>query len=294
MSSVIRGYLRLSRPLNALAAGLLTLVGSLMTLNISDSLIIYTSDLSSLSFILIFIVSPILATILATAAGNSLNDYFDSDIDQINSPYRPIPLGIVSKTSALKFSIFLFLTAILICLILPPFAVLIAIFNFVLLILYTPFFKGMPLVGNFVVSYLGGSTILFGSASMVGFEALQNQTLLVLFSLIILSTFSREIIKDIEDMEGDRTKTLRTLPLAIGITPSLVISAISLLIAILVSPLPFLNGTFGLFYLSAIIIADFLMVFALFISFTNPSKGQLYLKYGMFLAIFSLIISGVL
>ncbi|HII51516.1 MAG TPA: geranylgeranylglycerol-phosphate geranylgeranyltransferase, partial [Halobacteriales archaeon] len=59
-------------------------------------------------------------------------------------------------------------------------------------------------------------------------------------------------------------------------------------------PLPFLNGTFGLFYLSAIIIADSLMAFAIAISFTNPSKGQLYLKYGMFLAIFSLIISGVL
>jgi|TARA_A100001037_G_C15054923_1_gene591879 geranylgeranylglycerol-phosphate geranylgeranyltransferase len=282
MSSVIGEYLRLSRPLNAFAAGLLTLLGSLMTLSFHGG------------WELVFIISPLLATILATAAGNSLNDYFDSDIDQINSPSRPIPLGIISKNGALKFSIFLFLIATLICLTLPLFAIFIAIFNFVLLILYTPLFKGMPLVGNFVVSYLGGSTILFGSASLIGVEALQYQTLLVLFSLIVLSTFSREIIKDIEDMEGDKIKTLKTLPLTIGIKPSLAISTISLLMAILISPLPFLNGTFGLFYLFAIIVADSLMAFAIFISFTNPSKGQLYLKYGMFLAIFSLIISGVL
>ena len=287
MTSVIRGYLRLSRPLNAFAAGLLTFVGTLITINFYGGFNLFSSSLT-------LIVASILATMLATAAGNSINDYFDSDIDRINSPTRPIPLGIISKNSALKFSIFLFLLAILICLILPPFAIFIAILNFLLLILYTPLFKGMPFVGNFVVSYLGGSTVLFGSVSMVGFEAFQNQTLLVLFSLIILSTFSREIIKDIEDMEGDRTKTLKTLPLAIGTTPSLIISAISLLMAILISPLPFLNGTFGLFYLFAIAISDFLMGFALFLSFTNPSKGQLYLKYGMFLAIFSLIISGAL
>ena len=282
MSSAIGEYLRLSRPLNAFAAGLLTLIGSLMTLSFHDG------------WELVFIVFPLLATILATAAGNSLNDYFDSDIDQINSPSRPIPLGIISKNGALKFSILLFLIATLICLALPPFAIFIAIFNFILLILYTPLLKGMPLVGNFVVSYLGGSTILFGSASLIGVEALQYQTLLVLFSLIVLSTFSREIIKDIEDMEGDKIKTLKTLPLTIGVKPSLVISTISLLMAILISPLPFLNGPFGLFYLSAIIVADSLMAFAIVISFTNPSKGQIYLKYGMFLAIFSLIISGAL
>ena len=78
-------------------------------------------------------------------------------------------------------------------------------------------------------------------------------------------------------MEGDKIKTLKTLPLTIGIKPSLAISTISLLMAILISPLPFLNGTFGLFYLSAIIVADSLMAFAIVISFTNPSKGQIYL-----------------
>ena len=146
---------------------------------------------------------------------------------------------------------------------------------------------------NIIVSYLGWSTLLFGAASIIGSQALSNHTLIVLFALVTLSTLSREIIKDIEDMEGDQTQTLKTLPLSIGIKPSLFISSVSLLIAILISPLPFLSGTFGLFYLIIIFLSDLLMVFALFISFTDPSKGQTYLKYGMYLAIAALITSEV-
>lgn len=274
MAPAVRGYLELTRPVNTLVAGFLTFLGAFVAAGMA-------SDPTR-------VAGAVGATWLATGAGNAINDYFDRDIDRINNPERPIPRGAVPPRSALRFSAVLFLVAIGLALTLPLVAILIAAVNLVGLVAYTKVFKGRPGAGNALVAYLGGSTFLFGAAA-VG-RVLDGG---VLFLLAALSTFAREVIKDVEDVEGDREEGLNTLPIAVGERETLRIGALVLVVAVVASPLPYLTGLFGFPYLAVVLPADVLMLVAVWRSFEDPATGQQWLKYGMFLAAAAFVVGRV-
>jgi geranylgeranylglycerol-phosphate geranylgeranyltransferase len=261
----LRGLLDITRPVNAVAAGVLTFIGAFVA-----------GGLGSAGAI----GAAVGATVLATAAGNAINDYFDRDIDRINQPDRPIPRGAVTPREALAFSLLLFAGAVVFALTLPLAAIAIAVVNLLALVAYTEFFKGLPGIGNAVVGYLGGSTFLFGAAAVGDITA----AVVVLFALAALSTVAREIIKDVEDIDGDRREGLHTLPIAIGERSSLWLAVALLAVALLASPIPYLIGTLGWPYLAVVAVADLLMVLAAAESFTDPTAGQEHLSYAMFLA----------
>ena len=145
---------------------------------------------------------------------------------------------------------------------------------------YTELFKGLPGIGNLVVGYLGGSTFLFGAAAVGDI----TEAAVVLFALAALSTVAREIIKDVEDIAGDRREGLNTLPIAIGERPALWLAVGLLAAALLASPLPYVQGTFGWPYLALVALADLIMAYAAAESFADPTAGQEHLSYAMFLA----------
>ncbi|QSG03063.1 geranylgeranylglycerol-phosphate geranylgeranyltransferase [Natranaeroarchaeum sulfidigenes] len=267
----VRGYVELTRPMNSVAAGVLTFIGA------------FVAGASTESAALV--VAAVAATSLATGAGNAINDYFDREIDRINQPDRPIPRGAVSERGALWFSVVLFGIATALALTLPPLAIGIAAFNLIALVAYTEFFKGLPGFGNALVAYLGGSTFLFGGAAVGDVSAAG-----VLFVLAALSTLTREIIKDVEDIDGDREEGLNTLPIAIGERQALHVGTVLLLVAVLVSPVPYLQGSFGIAYVLVVAPAVVVMLFAMMRSYDHPRAGQQYLKYGMFLAALAFII----
>ncbi|MDG5761885.1 geranylgeranylglycerol-phosphate geranylgeranyltransferase [Natronococcus sp. A-GB1] len=268
-----RGVVELTRPVNAIVAGVLTVTGAFVAIG---------SDVSGS-------VGPVLiaslVTILATAAGNTTNDYFDIETDQINNPERPIPRGAVAPSTALGSSIVLFAAAGALALVLPLFATAIALLNIVLLVAYTEIFKGMPGVGNAVVAYLGGSTFLLGGAA-VGDIAVPG----VLFLLAALATFSREVIKDVEDMEGDEREEITTLPLVIGEKRSLTLSAGFLCLMVVVTPVPYLLGVLEIVYLVLMIPVNGVILYAGYLSFGDPKAGQSVLKYGSFLTAAAFIV----
>ena len=267
----IEGLVELTRPVNAIAAGVLTAIGAF----VAGGLLAAPEAAAA----------AVGATAFATAAGNAINDYFDREIDAINQPGRPIPRGAVSPRAALAFSAALFAGAVILALTLPPLALAIAVVNLLLLIAYTQLFKGLPGVGNAVVAALGGSTFLFGGAA-VGDVAAPG----VLFVLAALSTFTREVIKDVEDLEGDREEGLNTLPIAIGERPALWVGTACLVVAVLASPLPYLLGALGVVYLLAVLPANAVMLVAAVSSFNDPTTGQERLKYGMFLAALAFVL----
>ena len=201
-------------------------------------------------------------------------------IDRINQPDRAIPHGAVTPREALGFSIVLFAIAVMFVLTLPVLAIVIAGVNLFALVAYTKLFKGVMGLGNVVVGYLTGSAFLFGAAAVGSVTV----TVLVLFTLAALSTVAREIVKDVEDMEGDREEGLRTLPVVIGARTSLVLAAIALALAVLASPVPFVRETFGLAYLILVIPCDLLMLYSVYEGFNSPKAGQTHLKYSMYLA----------
>lgn len=261
-----RGLLRLTRPVNAVAAAVLTGIGAF----VGGGLGAHPLDAGV----------AMAATAFATGAGNAINDYFDRNVDRINAPERPIPSGIVTPREALAFSTVLFLGATVVVLSLPIVAIGIALMNLLALLAYTELFKGLPGVGNALVAYLGGSTFLFGGAAVgeIGVPVV------VLFALAALATFARELVKDVEDVAGDREEGLRTLPIVAGERVSLVLAAVSLTVAVLVSPVPYLQGTLGTAYLLAALPADALLLYGAYEGFTDPSAGQARIRTGMFLA----------
>ena len=268
-----RGVVELTRPVNSIVAGVLTFTGAFVAQG--------SDVVGSAEPILI----AILVTVLATAAGNTINDYFDIETDKINNPDRPIPRGAVAPRTALVSSIVLFVAAGVLALVLPLLATAIVFLNIVLLVSYTEIFKGLPGVGNGVVAYLGGSAFFLGGAA-VGDIAAPG----ILFLLAALATFSREVIKDVEDMEGDQREEITTLPLVIGEKRSLTLSAVFLCLMIVITPVPYLLGVLGVIYLVFMIPANGAILYAGYLSFEDPQAGQSLLKYGTFLTAAAFIV----
>ena len=263
-SERLGGLLELTRPGNAVAASVLTFTGSFVA--------------GGLLARPLAVVAAVVATAAATGAGNAINDYFDRDIDRINRPDRPIPSGAVTPREALWFSLLLFGVAVVAAVTLPLVAIAIAVVNLLALVAYTELFKGLPGVGNVVVAYLTGSTFLFGGAAVGDVFGAA-----VLASLAALATFTREVVKDVEDVAGDREEGLRTLPIVVGERPALATGVVAMVVAVGASVLPYL-GAFGLPYLVVVLPADAMLLYAAWESFENPASAQRRLKRGMFVA----------
>jgi geranylgeranylglycerol-phosphate geranylgeranyltransferase len=267
-------FLELIRYNNCAMAGLAAVIGGGIAYSAAPGDILWLP----LVFITVFLI---------TGAGNAINDYFDAGIDAVNRPDRPIPSGRLKKEYVYKFSIILFACGILASYFIGAIPFFIALFNSFLLYFYAFSLKRKVFVGNLSVSYLTGSTFLFGGAAygLIGIEAI-----LVLFFLSMLATLSREIVKAIEDMEGDMLDGAVTLPIRIGERPSAYIASAVGLIAVLLSPLPYITGLFKDSYLLAVGIADIVFLYAVFLILkNNPSASTKYFKVAMFFALVAFI-----
>ncbi len=269
-------YLELMRYRNCAMAGLAAVVGAAIAYNAAPA--------DPVRIILVFITVSII-----TGAGNAINDYFDAGIDAINRPLRPIPSGRVSKESAYGFSIILFIAGIIVSYFISsdhlPFSI--AVFNSLLLYFYAYSLKRKVLVGNISVSYLTGSTFLFGGAAF-GVKGIEIVS--ILFLLSMLATFAREIVKTIEDMEGDKKDGAMTLPIRIGEKSATYTACASGIIAVILSPVPYLMKLFNVYYLYIAGIADLIFIYAMaMILKKNPSASSKYFKVAMFFALLAFI-----
>jgi len=211
-------------------------------------------------------IPAIVAVSCITAAGNVINDYCDVKIDKINQPSRPLPSGRVSLESAKFFAFLLFTVGIFFSLFLPLLCIIIAVANSFLLVIYAMFFKKSGFLGNLIVSCMIASLFVFGAAPT-------GQIIIGVF-LAIMAFFAsavREVLKDMEDVLGDKLGGAKTLPTGRGKkkTEAIVISL--LLLAIMFSPVPYLTEVFSLYYIFVVVIAD-LFFARVIISVLNSSK----------------------
>ncbi|MCL7413927.1 MAG: geranylgeranylglycerol-phosphate geranylgeranyltransferase, partial [ANME-2 cluster archaeon] len=252
----------------------------------------------SLEVVLVY--EPVLvfsAVFLITGAGNAVNDYYDSEIDRINRPDRPIPSARIGRSSALYMSLLLFALGIALSSRLGPVCLVLAAFNSVMLFLYARNFKRMALMGNLVVGYLTGSTFLFGGALAV-FEGTGIRSTVILFILAALANLAREVVKDIEDMEGDIKGGAHTLPVKIGARGAARVAAVAGISGVVLSPIPLLfnvNNAFGISYLAVIFVADILFLAAVNeVLFRNNAKNaSKLLKTAMFVALIAFVVGAV-
>ena len=228
-----------------------------------------------------------IAAFLITSAGNILNDYFDVEIDKINKPERPIPSNKITRSDALMLSLALFLVGNALSKYINFYCLIIAAINTMVLIIYSKYSKKLLLISNLGISYLVASVFPFGALA-VGIDPFQLREIRIPVIITIcafLMTFSREIIKDIEDIEGDRRMYSVSIPIRFGIKRSRNIAVIFALTAIILSTIPFITHPvfFNLInYGLLIFIADLIFIVSLIL---DPSIGQRLMIAGMFIAL---------
>jgi geranylgeranylglycerol-phosphate geranylgeranyltransferase len=263
---MIVGYIRLARPLNLFMVAIGVLVGYLVEWGFDPSPGI--------------VLAPF-AAIFATAGGNGLNDYFDRDVDKIAHPNRPIPSGQISPQRAYAFSIASFILAIVIALLTSWACLAIALINVGLMLLYEKRLKQAGLSGNLVISYLVASLFLFGGVVRIERSIYITS---ILMPLAFLATLGREIAKDVEDLGGDEGARL-TLPMRIGQRRTSLLASGSILSAVVLSPLPYLLGVYGISYLYILIPADLLFVLSSILILRRVEVGEGLAKYAMLLGV---------
>ena len=173
----------------------------------------------------------ILSTVLIAAGGYVINNIFDQDTDMINKPNNVIVGKSISEAKA--YNIYVALNCIgvgigfyLSNVIQKPGFASVFILIAATLYFYATSLKQMMLIGNFIIALLlAFSVIIIGVFDLypATYEGNQQQ-MAVIFSILLdyalftfILNFIREIVKDLEDVNGDYNQAMNTLPIAIGI-----------------------------------------------------------------------------
>ncbi|MEW5760652.1 MAG: UbiA family prenyltransferase [Candidatus Thermoplasmatota archaeon] len=165
---------------------------------------------------------------IVNMASNCLNAAYDADIDRINKPYRPIPLGFVSEDEARAFAIFLY---ILIIWRTAAFANFWFAFFVLLLVLLTILYSLPPirlkkrlLISNFSIASGRG---LFGFVGAWCIFSSPFSPIPWVVGLILFIYLSGTITtKDFTDIEGDKKYKIRTIPVVYGMRTAVTVSAV--------------------------------------------------------------------
>ncbi|RAJ27620.1 4-hydroxybenzoate polyprenyltransferase [Gelidibacter algens] len=171
-----------------------------------------------------------LSTLCIAAAGNIINDIYDIETDVINRPSKVIVGTSISEKTAYTLFIIFNVIGVLLGFYLSHlvgrsgfFAIFVGISA--LLYVYTSYLKQTLLLGNIVVSVMVALSILIvGIFELIPVITTQNQaTQLTFFKILLdyalfafLINLVREIIKDLEDVDGDYKASMNTIPIVIG------------------------------------------------------------------------------
>jgi 4-hydroxybenzoate polyprenyltransferase len=191
-----------------------------------------------------------MASVLIAAAGYIINDYFDQNIDQVNKPDKVVVNRIINRRWVIFWHLFLSLAGLFFTILaLPvfPFWHLI-LGNFIAVLalwFYSTNLKKQLLVGNVLISLLTAWVILIlffskhplhiDSILEVHHDEVRFFRLTILYSAFaFIISLIREVVKDMEDIEGDRKYGCKTMPIVWGLNPSKVFVAVWMIVLIAV------------------------------------------------------------
>lgn len=185
-----------------------------------------------------------------------LNDYFDLEVDKVNTPSRPLPAELLSPYDAIVLTL---VTATLglgaaLLISLPAF-ILCNIF-WIISVLYNWKFKEAGLVGNLMVSSSVGITFVLGGMA-VGEPWSRMVWCLALMAFFI--DLGEELAGDAMDMEGDRKRGSKSIALRRGRNFALALTTLFFALAVSISFAPVLWGWTGTIYLLLILATDLLI-----------------------------------
>jgi 4-hydroxybenzoate polyprenyltransferase len=173
----------------------------------------------------------VFATICIAAGGYIINNIFDTDTDLDNKPNDVLIGKSISET--LAYNLYVTFTLIGVCIgfylsnvIMKPSFLLFFIIPSALLYIYATSLKQMLLIGNIVIACLLSFSIIIIGIFMIipatddANKKAMTTVLSVLFDFAIIAfiiNFIREIVKDLEDIIGDKNQEMQTLPIVFGV-----------------------------------------------------------------------------
>ena len=267
----MKPFIEIIRPVNCLMAGIGVFVGysvSAGAIGISPTLII-----------------AMISAFLICGAGQAINDFFDAQIDRKSKPNRVIPRGEIDTKTAFYYSFFLFSIGCILAYFIPPAAFFIAGTFALLLSMYSAFVQQYKFIGNAMVAAGTAATFIYG-ASITG-----NYSVVIIFALsAFLSNMGREITKDIEDMEGDKSMK-KTTPMLIGKEAATLLVLLFYTLGIIIAAYAWFSGIAkNIFYIILVAIAA--VAFGLAyrqLSLGNVEISQRYSKGAMFIALLAFL-----
>jgi geranylgeranylglycerol-phosphate geranylgeranyltransferase len=254
--SSLRGYWLLARPHNLAIAVPAIFIGGFVTAGVHP---------------LAKLILACLSGMWIGAGANAINDFFDVAIDRINKPRRPLPSGLVTPKAARRFAVGCFGLGTGLSALISPVNFFIAAGSSILLYLYSSALKRTVIWGNLTVAFMLGLALVYGGLAVGGFR---NAAIAGVFAF--LYNFPREILKDVEDMEGDQAEGAVTLPLRYGVRTALAWATTFLILLIAATLVPYFLGYFSKVYLLVVGIGvDLFVTFAVVSMWRNPKPAHL-------------------
>jgi 4-hydroxybenzoate polyprenyltransferase len=249
----------------------------------------------TLQFPLADFILLVFATVLITAAGYVINDYFDIKTDLINRGKVLVGTSIPRRLAMMWHNILniagvslgfyiswkagYFWMGILFLLVSG------------MLYFYSASYKRQFLIGNLIVALLTAMVpmlvVIYEAPALYRYytlNALQPPDLSIIFYWVggfalfaFLTTLTREIIKDIEDFEGDIAYGRNTIPVVIGILTAKIVSVCLVVITIallIIIWFFFIHDTITLIYISVTIAAP--LLFVIYQLIISKSRRQLH------------------
>ncbi|WP_440058916.1 geranylgeranylglycerol-phosphate geranylgeranyltransferase [Thermogladius sp. 4427co] len=193
-------YLAMTRPLNSFMSGL----GALISLLLFSG---YRLDPWPA-------LTAFLTGYLSTSSSMLVNDYVDAPVDRLNKPWKPIPSGRADPGTALALGLGLGASSVLLNLPAGPLPLATVAAYTLLGVLYS--FSRKHWQSHFMVSASTTGPLVYGyilAGTPGGWLSFT-----VLYSLIIFSaTTGREVVKALQDLEGDRALGYKTIPVVYGV-----------------------------------------------------------------------------
>ncbi len=234
---ILLAFLRLIRSLNLLFIILTQVLFYFFVVKPVFDDVTSEPALNGLNFILLCASSVLIA-----AAGYIINDYFDLNIDRINKPEKLVVEKIINRRWAIFWHWILSLLGIAIGFYLSfklniPWLGLANLGCVLLLWFYSTTFKKKLLSGNILISLLTAWVVLvvgfsehYRIMSELNIYGSVDRSKLLRFTFLyagfaFIISLVREVIKDIEDMDGDAKFGCKTMPIVWGIMVSKVFAA---------------------------------------------------------------------
>jgi len=265
---MLKEYYRLGRPVNALAGCIAVFLSG------------YVAGPESWWPVIMAAVTVLLITV----STNAWNDYVDIEIDRVNKPERPLPVGLIRPRGALLFSAVGTALSLLIAAFINQPAFLIALGSNILLYLYSWKLKCTILWGNAAVAAIVGLCFIFGGVAAGNIEPVLMLAVTVFFAIM-----AREILKTMADYKGDLQQRCRTIATAWGKEIARLFVIVFLAIACLAMLVTYFTEQYSTVYLLLVIFCLYpLFAFVILKARSDASskvleKSSKIFKYGFFI-----------